>query len=233
MPGSPSARALDTSTTNRQSLAFDSPSSFLSRYRQYHWQVKQQPRFPNSAPNSTPRVKFLRRRLPRAESVGLGLGSSARPQSGTTPSQEISIEPRSSRPQSTDFLCPPAGPAFRSPRPDGDTASPNPSKGRIHDNGSWSNNGVTNNGVYGDDGDLIRATMFLVLVVSKVALRDCALMAAVPGLVGKAPHPRTRLAVSAEATTEATRWLRRISKPHWLASGWASADSASDLALPG
>ncbi|KAH9171651.1 hypothetical protein EDB89DRAFT_2176780 [Lactarius sanguifluus] len=41
-------------------------------------------------------------------------------------------------------------------------------------NDFWSNNGVTNNGVYGvygDDGDLIRATMFLVLVVSKVALR--------------------------------------------------------------
>ncbi|KAH9024802.1 hypothetical protein EDB85DRAFT_2179998 [Lactarius pseudohatsudake] len=135
--------------------------------------------------------------------------------------QEISMEPRSSRPQSTDFSGLSAGSAFRSPRADGGTApggldglSPavgdswasmvntpplpmfqktssnnnnncqtvdlaaaklndlygssnvprldgpdkfrRPSKGHIHDGSSGSNNGVTNNGVYGDDGDLIQ-----------------------------------------------------------------------------
>ena len=142
-----------------------------------------------------------------------------------SPTQEISVEPRSSRLQSTDFSCLSAGSAFRSPRPDGGAApggldglSPvvcdnwasmvntpllpmfqktlmanndatgqtvdlaaaklndlyggggnvprldgpdklrRPSKGHVHDSSSGStavNNGVPNNGVYDDDGDLI------------------------------------------------------------------------------
>ncbi|KAH9059946.1 hypothetical protein EDB87DRAFT_680523 [Lactarius vividus] len=42
------------------------------------------------------------------------------------------------------------------PRLDGPDKFHQPSKGHIHDSGSGSNNGVTNNGVYGDDGDLIQ-----------------------------------------------------------------------------
>ncbi|KAH8987214.1 hypothetical protein EDB86DRAFT_3245840 [Lactarius hatsudake] len=136
-------------------------------------------------------------------------------------SPNSALNPKSSRPQSTDFSGLSAGSAFRSPRADGSTApggldglSPavgdswanmvntpllpifqktssnnsndgqavdlavaklndlygssnvprldgpekfrRPSKGHIHDGSSGSNNGVTNNGVYGDDGDLIR-----------------------------------------------------------------------------
>ncbi|KAH9010355.1 hypothetical protein EDB83DRAFT_2530712 [Lactarius deliciosus] len=42
------------------------------------------------------------------------------------------------------------------PRLDGPDKFCRPSKGHIHDGSSESNNGVTNNGVYGDDGDLIQ-----------------------------------------------------------------------------
>ncbi|KAH9172677.1 hypothetical protein EDB89DRAFT_1905988 [Lactarius sanguifluus] len=42
------------------------------------------------------------------------------------------------------------------PRLDGPDKFRRPSKGHIHDGSSGSNNGVTNNGVYGDDGDLIQ-----------------------------------------------------------------------------
>lgn len=47
---------------------------------------------------------------------------------------------------------------------------------------------MTNNGVYGNDGDTV-ATKSLVLVVSKVNLRDaCAVVAVVLGLVCPAPQ---------------------------------------------
>ncbi|KAH8987215.1 hypothetical protein EDB86DRAFT_3105112 [Lactarius hatsudake] len=42
------------------------------------------------------------------------------------------------------------------PRLDGPDKFRRPSKGHMHDSSSRSNNGVTNNGVYGDDGDLIQ-----------------------------------------------------------------------------
>jgi hypothetical protein len=99
-------------------------------------------------------------------------------------------------------------------------------KCHVHDNNNGSSNGVTNNGVYGDDGDLI-VTMRLVLIVSKEAF---AMVAVVFGLVRKAPHSRTYTAVSAESTTGATRWLPYINKPRWRASGWASAGSTLDPA---
>ncbi|KAH9012278.1 hypothetical protein EDB85DRAFT_2281311 [Lactarius pseudohatsudake] len=163
-----------------------------------------------------------------------------------SPTQEISMEPRSSRPQSTDFSGLSAGSAFRSPRAYGGTASGGldglspavgdswasmvntpllpmfqktsnnnnngqtvdlaaaklndlysssnvprlddpdkfrqPSKGHIHDSSSGSNNGVTNNGVYGDDGDLIQGHHV------PVRQEAYAMVVAVLGPVGKAPH---------------------------------------------
>ncbi|KAH8981833.1 hypothetical protein EDB86DRAFT_3066591 [Lactarius hatsudake] len=107
-----------------------------------------------------------------------------------SPTQEISMEPRSSRPQSTDFsglsagldgLSPTVGDSWASmntpllpksldfaatnlndlygssnvPRLDGPDKFRRPSEGHMHDGSSGSNNGVTNNGVFGNDGDLI------------------------------------------------------------------------------
>ncbi|KAH9024804.1 hypothetical protein EDB85DRAFT_2180006 [Lactarius pseudohatsudake] len=225
MPGSPSARTFNTSATNRQSLAFDSSSSFLS------------PDAANTVGNPSDAAAKLaqqRAKLKAAGNAAHRISAPALASSGergtwagvlgqvaerdNSPTQEISMEPRSSRPQSTDFSGLSAGSAFRSPRADGGTApgldglSPavgdswasmvntpllpmfqkttsnnngqtvdlaaaklndlygssnvprldgpdkfrRPSKGHIHDGSSGSNNGVTNNGVYGDDGDLIQ-----------------------------------------------------------------------------
>ncbi|KAH9171641.1 hypothetical protein EDB89DRAFT_1080088 [Lactarius sanguifluus] len=228
MPGSPSARTFNTSATNRQSLAFDSSSSFLS------------PDAANTVGNPSDAAATLaqqRAKLKAAGNAAHRISAPALASSGergtwagvlgqvaerdNSPTQEISMEPRSSRPQSTDFSGLSAGSAFRSPRADGGTApggldglSPavgdswasmvntpllpmfqktssnnnnngqtvdlaaaklndlygssnvprldgpdkfrRPSKGHIHDGSSGSNNGVTNNGVYGDDGDLIQ-----------------------------------------------------------------------------
>ncbi|KAI9436689.1 hypothetical protein H4582DRAFT_404322 [Lactarius indigo] len=228
MPGSPSARTFNTSATNRQSLAFDSSSSFLS------------PDTANTVGNPSDAAATLaqqRAKLKAAGNAAHRISAPALASSGergtwagvlgqvaerdNSPTQEISVEPRSSRPQSTDFSGLSAGSAFRSPRADGGAApggldglSPvvgdswasmvntpllpmfqktssnnnnagqtvdlaaaklndlygssnvprldgpdkfrRPSKGHIHDNSSGSNNGVTNNGVYGDDGDLIQ-----------------------------------------------------------------------------
>ena len=234
MPGSPSARTFNTSATNRQSLAFDSSSSFLS------------PDAANAVGNPSDAAATLAQQRAKlkaagnaahrisapalASSVGergawAGVGSLGQvAERDNSPTQEISVEPRSSRPQSTDFSGLSAGSAFRSPRPDGgappggldglspvvgdswasmvntpllpmfqksSTANNNaaghtqtvdlaaaklndlyggggnvprldgpdkfrrPSKGHVHDSSNGSNNGVTNNGVYGDDGDLI------------------------------------------------------------------------------
>jgi hypothetical protein len=227
MPGSPSARTFNTSATNRQSLAFDSSSSFLS------------PDAANALGNSSDAAATLAQQRAKlkagnaahrisapalASSVGergtwagvSSLGQVA--ERDNSPTQEISIEPRSSRPQSTDFSGLSAGSAFRSPRPEAapgglDGLSPavgdswasmvntpllpmfqkstaatghtqtvdlataklndlyggggnvprldgpekfrRSSKGNVHDGSNGSNNGMTNNGVYGDDGDLI------------------------------------------------------------------------------
>ncbi|KAH8994157.1 hypothetical protein EDB86DRAFT_3243981 [Lactarius hatsudake] len=105
------------------------------------------------------------------------------------------------------------------PRLDGPDKFRRPSKGHMHDGSSGSNNGVTNNDVYGDDGDLIQGHH-------------------APG-VGRVQSGSPRGlrnggggTWSAEATTEATRWLRRISKLRWRVSGWTSADSISERSLP-
>ncbi|KAH9010367.1 hypothetical protein EDB83DRAFT_2581725 [Lactarius deliciosus] len=199
MPGSPSARTFNTRATNHQSLAFDSSSSFLS------------PDTANTVGDPSDAAATLaqqRAKLKAAGNAAHRIFAPALASSGergtwagvlgqvaerdNSPTQEISMEPRSSRPQSTDFSGLSAGSAFRSPRADGGTApggldglSPavgdswasmlndlygssnvprldgpdkfrRPSKGHIHDGSSESNNGVTNNGVYGDDGDLIQ-----------------------------------------------------------------------------
>jgi hypothetical protein len=228
MPSSPSARTFNTSATNRQSLAFDSSSSFLS---------------PDSAvgnpSDAAATLAQQRAKLKAASNAAHRISAPALATSGergtwasvsslgqvaerdNSPTQDISIEPRSSRPQSTDFSGLSGSPAFRSPRPDGaslDALSPamgdswasmvntpllpmfqkstannnasnhgqtvdiataklndlygggnvprldgpekfrRSSKGHVHDNTGSStavNNGVTNNGIYGDDGDLI------------------------------------------------------------------------------
>ncbi|KAH8994164.1 hypothetical protein EDB86DRAFT_2829980 [Lactarius hatsudake] len=217
MPGSPSARTFNTSATNRPSPAFDSSSSFLS------------PDTANTVGNPSDAAATLaqqRAKLKAAGNAAHRISAPALASSGergtragvlgqvaernNSPTQEISMEPRSSCPQSTDFSGLSSGSAFRSPRADGGTApggldglSPavgdswasmsfsnnsnngqtidlaaaklndlygssnvprldgpdkfrRPSKGHIHDGSSGSNNGVTNNGVYGDDGDLIQ-----------------------------------------------------------------------------
>ncbi|KAH9012277.1 hypothetical protein EDB85DRAFT_1900469 [Lactarius pseudohatsudake] len=251
MPGSPSARTFNTSATNRQSLAFY--PSFLSYLEippiPSATQATLLPRLPNTLASSGK----------RGNQAGV-LGQVA--ERDNPPTQEISVEPRSSRPQSPDFSGFSAGSAFCSPRADGGTApggldglSPvktsshnnngqtvdlaaaklndsygssnvqrldgpdkfrRPSKGHMHDSSSGSNNGVTNNGVYGDDGDLIQGHH----ASSKVALQEaCAMVGVVLGLVLKALHYRIRLAVSAEATMVATRWLPRIIKPLGLGMG--------------
>ncbi|KAI9436701.1 hypothetical protein H4582DRAFT_2099755 [Lactarius indigo] len=215
MPGSPSARTFHTSTTNRQSPAFDSSSSFLS------------PDTANTVGNLSDAASTLAQQHTELKAAGnaahrisaLALVSSG--ERGTW-AGVLGQAAESSRPQSTDFSGLSAGSAFRFPRPDGSAApgsldglSPvvgdswtnmvntpllsmfqktssnnnnnagqtvdlapaklndvygssndprldstdkfrQPSKGHIHDNGSGSNNGVINNGVYGDDSDLIQ-----------------------------------------------------------------------------
>jgi hypothetical protein len=230
MPSSPSARTFNTSATSRQSLAFDSSSSFLS------------PDSANTVGNPSDAAATLaqqRAKLKAASNAAHRISAPALAAGGergtwagvlgqvverdNSPTQDISIEPRSSRPQSTDFSGLSGSPAFRSPRPDGgaplDGLSPamgdswasmvntpllpmfqkpsaannnvtshgqtvdlataklndlygsgnvprldgpekfrRSSKGHVHDNSGSStavNNGVTNNGIYGDDGDLI------------------------------------------------------------------------------
>ncbi|KAH8994156.1 hypothetical protein EDB86DRAFT_3078362 [Lactarius hatsudake] len=199
MPGSPSARTFNTSATNRQSLAFDSSSSFLS------------PDTANTVGNPSDAAATLaqqRAKLKAAGNAAHRISASALASSGergtwagvlgqvaerdNSPTQEISMEPRSSRPQSTDFSGLSAGSAFRSPRADGGTApggldglspavgdswasmvntpllpmfqktsSDNSNNGQAVDLAAadlttYTNNGVTNNGVYGDDADLIQ-----------------------------------------------------------------------------
>ena len=239
MPSSPSARTFNTSATNRQSLAFDSSSSFLS------------PDSANSVGNPSDAAATLaqqRAKLKAASNAAHRISAPALASSGgergtwagvsslgqvaerdNSPTLDMTVETRSSRPQSTDFSALSGSPAFRSPRPDGvsslDGLSPamgdswasmvntpllpmfqkpssssvnnnnntssigqtvdlataklndlygtgnvprldgpekfrRTSKGHMHDNTTGSsttvNNGVTNNGVYGDDGDLIQ-----------------------------------------------------------------------------
>ncbi|KAH8987229.1 hypothetical protein EDB86DRAFT_3245845 [Lactarius hatsudake] len=129
MPGSPSACTFNASATNRQSLAFDSSSSFLS------------PDTANTVGNPSDAAATLaqqRAKLKAAGNAAHRISAPALASSGergtwagvlgqvaerdNSPTQEISMEPRSSRPQSTDFSGLSSGSAFRSPRADGGTA---------------------------------------------------------------------------------------------------------------
>ncbi|KAH9012271.1 hypothetical protein EDB85DRAFT_2223714 [Lactarius pseudohatsudake] len=195
-------RTFNTSTTNRQSLAFDTSSSFLS------------PDTANTVGNPSDTAATLaqqRAKLKTAGNAAHRISTPALASSGergtwagvlgqvaerdNSPTQEIYVEPRSFRPQSTDFSGLSAGSAFLSSLPDGgglDRLSPVkmssnnnngqtvdfaaaklndlygssnvprldgpdkfrwPSKGHVGDSTSGSNNGVTNSGVYGDDGN--------------------------------------------------------------------------------
>ncbi|KAH9024443.1 hypothetical protein EDB83DRAFT_2658115 [Lactarius deliciosus] len=201
----PSARTSNTSATNRQSLAFNSSFSFLS------------PDTANTVSNPGDAAATLAQQHAKLKAAGSAAHHISAPvlvsngERGTWAGVlgQISMEPRSSHPQSTDFLVS-AGSTFRSLRPDGGVApggvgglSPvvgdswasmktssnnhnaravdlaaaklndlygssnvpcldgpdkfrRPSKGHIHDCSSGSNNGMTNNGVYGDHGNLIQ-----------------------------------------------------------------------------
>jgi hypothetical protein len=235
MPSSPSTRNFSgTTNPNRQSLAFDStPSSFLSPDTSNALgnpsdaaATLAQQRAKLKASNAAHRISapaFASSSGERGPWAGVSpLGQVA--ERDGSPTQEIIIEPKSSRPQSTDFSGIPASAAFRSPRPEGatlDTLSPamgdswasmvntpllpmfqksstannsgtgptqtvdlataklndlygggsvprldgpekfrRASKGHVPDVGSSGNtttaNGTSNNGIYGDDGDLIQ-----------------------------------------------------------------------------
>ena len=236
MPSSPSARNFsNTANPNRQSLAFDStPSSFLSPDTSNTIgnpsdaaATLAQQRAKLKASNAAHRISapaFASSTGERGPWAGASpLGQVA--ERDGSPTQEITVEPKSSRPQSTDFSGI-SGAPFRSPRPEGagntlDTLSPamgdswasmvntpllpmfqktstsnnsgsgptqtvdlataklndlyggsvprldgpekfrRTSKGHVPDVGSSGNTttagGNPNNGVYGDDGDLIQA----------------------------------------------------------------------------
>jgi hypothetical protein len=135
MPSSPSSRNFGSSANpNRQSLAFDSTSSFLS------------PDAANGVSNSTDAAATLaqqRAKLKASSNAAHRISAPALASStgerttwaaasslgqvaerDNSPTQEITIEPKSSRPQSTDFSGIATGATFRSPRPEGDTLSP-------------------------------------------------------------------------------------------------------------
>lgn len=129
MPSSPSTRNFtSTANPNRQSLAFDSTSSFLS------------PDTANALSNSSDAAATLAQQRAKlkasnaAHRISAPALASSTGERGTwaaasslgqvaerdsSPTQEISIEPKSSRPQSTDFSGIAASAAIRSPRPDG------------------------------------------------------------------------------------------------------------------
>ncbi|KAN0129803.1 hypothetical protein V8E53_012373 [Lactarius tabidus] len=119
-------------------------------------------------------------------------------------------------------------PTFRSPRPDGgaslDGLSPAmgdswSSKDHTHDNNGSSiavNDGVTNNGVYGDDDDLISGR--------SGSLRNGGGGSSWSG--AQSPVLSNTSGPLTEATTAAARWPSHTSKQQSGASGWASASSA-------
>ncbi|KAH9012276.1 hypothetical protein EDB85DRAFT_2281309 [Lactarius pseudohatsudake] len=236
-------RTFNTSATNRQSLAFDTSSSFLS------------PDTANTVGNPSDAAATLaqqRAKLKTAGNAAHHISTPALASSGERGTLAGVLG------QSTDFSGLSAGSAFHSSLPDGgrlDRLSPvsdswasmkmssnnnngqavaaklkdlygstnvlrldgpdkfrRPSKGHIGDSSSGSNNGVTDS--------RSPVTPRLVSVVSKVALQGaCAMAVAALGPVLKVPLSRTHWVVSAEAMTEAMRWLRRISKPRWDRNG--------------
>jgi hypothetical protein len=132
MPSSPSARNFSNTTNpNRQSLAFDTTSSFLS------------PDAANGLSNSNDAAATLAQQRAKlkasnaAHRISAPALASSAGERGTwaaaasslgqlaerdsSPTQEISVESKSSRPQSTDFSGIAASATFRSPRNDGST----------------------------------------------------------------------------------------------------------------
>ncbi|KAH9031224.1 hypothetical protein EDB85DRAFT_2146239 [Lactarius pseudohatsudake] len=161
MPGSPATRTFKTSTNpNCQSLAIGLDILFpISGYRLYRRQ-----------PNASDFYAGTRLEHRRARHLGQLLGQVA--ERDNSPMQEISIEPRSSHLQSSDFsglsaaplstLCAPMAVPLPtgSPRrlPPTSTNSPPALQGHVHHDSSGSTAvsiGVTNIGAYADDGDLI------------------------------------------------------------------------------
>ena len=141
MPGSPSTRNFSgTANPNRQSLAFDTTSSFLSpdtangiSNASDAAATLAQQRAKLKASNAAHRISAPALALSAGErgawAAASSLGQVA--ERDSSPTQEMSVEPKSSRPQSTDFSGIAATAAFRSPRPDGagggngiDTLSP-------------------------------------------------------------------------------------------------------------
>ncbi|KAH8982248.1 hypothetical protein EDB86DRAFT_3066499 [Lactarius hatsudake] len=141
MPGSPSACTFNTSATNHQSLTFDTSSSSLSP------DTANTIGSPSDAAATLAQQRQTESRRQRRTSGECGtwagvLGQVA--ERDNSPTQEISVEPRSSRPQNTDFSV--MSRASTAPT----SSTRRPSKGHIHDSSGGSNNGVTN------DGDLIQ-----------------------------------------------------------------------------
>jgi SAM domain (Sterile alpha motif) len=129
MPSSPSTRNFGSSANpNRQSLVFDSTSSFLSPDTANGVSSSAdaaatlaQQRAKLKASNAAHRISAPALASSAGEratwAAASSLGQVA--ERDNSPTQEITIEPKSSRPQSTDFSGIAANANFRSPRPDG------------------------------------------------------------------------------------------------------------------
>ena len=133
MPNS-SARTFNTSASNFQSLAFSSAFPFLSpdssnsvgNPSDNAATLAQQRAKLKAASNAAHRIS-----VPALASSGVGergtwagissLGQVA--ERDNSPTLDMTVETRSSRPQSTDFSALSGSPAFRSPRPDGGVSS--------------------------------------------------------------------------------------------------------------
>ena len=129
MPSSPSARNFSsTANPSRQSLAFDSTSTFLSPDTANGLSISSdaaatlaQQRAKLKASNAAHRISAPALASSAGErgawAAASSLGQVA--ERDSSPTQEISVEPKSSRPQSTDFSGIAASATIRSPRPDG------------------------------------------------------------------------------------------------------------------
>ncbi|KAH9013865.1 hypothetical protein EDB85DRAFT_2280747 [Lactarius pseudohatsudake] len=201
IPGSLSAGTFNTSAMNRQSFVFDTSSSFLS---------------PDTA-NTRAKIKAAGNATHRISAPALALSGERGAWAGVlgqvaerdnSPTQEISVEPRSSLGKYGEH----PAPAYNNNGQTVDLAA-----AKLIDLYGSSNVPHLST-VPTNSADLPRTTFTIiaatptmawspVLAASKVVLQEaCATVAAVLGPVRKALHSRTHLAFSAEATTEATRW---------------------------
>jgi hypothetical protein len=128
-------------------------------------------------------------------------------------------------------------------RLDGPEKSRRSSKGHIHDNSGSStavNNGVTNNGVYGDDGDLIPSQHAPGVGRVPSSLQEATVAACRSGTatsvtapVHNVPHCPTPQADSATTTTTAARWPPHTNKPRWQNLGMGIGGFNLGLGSPG